>query len=177
MNSKENDKKIIIISICILAVLIFTFSWKSFNKNEEQNNNSNNEVENNNEKISKEEIKYNNYIYKIKYDYLVPLDSERTIYLLPESTIKSVMKEAIYEIVPGCDCYEPTGEYNYKEETLNFSNDTKKEIINVFNELSKKSGSKEFDAKTMDLTDYQKKIFSAIIMNDEDKLTIKKFKL
>ena len=56
----------------------------------------------------------------------------------------------------------------YYEETINFSEKSKKIAINVFEELSKKSGSKCFNADDMELTKYQEKILLARLLTSED---------
>lgn len=114
------------------------------------------------------EVSYDNYIYKIRYDF----GTESYIYLLPDNVIKTVEIQEIYDIVPDCNCMEPTGEFNYDEETINFSEETKKAVISVFDELYQKSGKKEFNADNMELTKYQQRILLATILNFEDQITI-----
>ena len=84
--------------------------------------------------------------------------------------IKKLEIQEVSRIVPDCNCMEFTGEYKYYEETIDFSEKSKKIAINVFKELSKKSGSKCFNADDMELTKYQEKILLAILLNSEDEM-------
>lgn len=163
MNFKEKKKyslkiKILLEISTILIVLLLTIFIFKF-KNYETIDSS----------YDKNNI-YNDYIYKIRYD----LGSESYIYLFPDNVIKTVDIQEIYEIVPDCNCLRATGEYSYNEEIINFSEETKKKVISIFDELHQKSGKKEFNADNMNLTEYQQRILLATILNFEDQITIEK---
>ncbi len=119
-------------------------------------------------KIITEEISYDNYIYKIRYDF----GAEVYIYLLPNNIIKTVEKQEIFDIAKDCKCLKSTGKYSYTEEEINFSSISKTRVVNVFDELYKVSGKREFNADDIELNTYQKRILSAIVLNDEDKITL-----
>ena len=112
--------------LIILLIALFVFKWhghKAIND-------------------STQKASYNNYIYKIRYD----LGAESYIYLLPDNVIKTVNVQEIYDIESNCNCMKPTGKFKYEENTINFSKETKANVIKVFDELYKKSGTKEFNA-------------------------------
>lgn len=153
---KEKFSKIlvIIIGLVVLSSSLFIIRWYH------QSKNNNNSINN--------EIKYNDYIYKIRYDF----GCESYIYLLKDNVIKTVAVQEIYEIMKDCNCMEPTGKYNYKEKTIVFSTETINQVIKVFDELYKKSGKKEFNTDNIKLTKYQQRILLAVITNNENGITI-----
>lgn len=155
-NVKSSKFKIlfgIIVILVILLIALFVFKWNNHKAISSSGN---------------KEVSHKNYIYKIRYDF----GTESYIYLLPDNVIKTVEIQEIYDIMPDCNCIESTGEFNYDEETINFSEETKKAVISVFDELYKKSGKKEFNADNMELTKYQQRILLATILNFEDQITI-----
>lgn len=117
---------------------------------------------------SEDVVKYDDYVYKIKYEF----GYEGYIYLLEDNAIKVVSVQEIYKEMPSCNCLMPTGEFDYKDETIDFSDDTKERVIKVFDELYEKYEKKEFDLEDADLTKDQLRIVLAVIMNDEDEITI-----
>ena len=152
---------VIIGIIVILLLVLFVFKWDNNKKTTTSSigdSNKNGDYYN------------NNYIYKIRYDF----GMESYIYLLPDNVIKTLGISEIYDVTPDCNCLKATGKYSYDENTINFSEETKKIVINVFDELYKKSGKNYFDAKDMELTKYQQRILSATMLNSEDKITIEK---
>ena len=142
--------------IVILLLVLCIFKWNSYKKDTIISD----------ESWDTKDYYNNNYIYKIRYDF----GAEDYIYLLPDNVIKKIEIQPVSRIVPDCKCMEFTGEYKYYEETIDFSEKSKKIAINVFKELSKKSGSKCFNADDMELTKYQEKILLAILLNSEDEM-------
>ena len=138
--------------LIILLIALFVFKWhghKAIND-------------------STQKASYNNYIYKIRYDF----GAESYIYLLPDNVIKTVNVQEIYDIESNCNCMKPTGKFKYEENTINFSKETKANVIKVFDELYKKSGTKEFNADNIELSKYQQRVLLATTLNSEDHLTI-----
>lgn len=111
---------------------------------------------------------YKNFIYKIRYDF----GSESYIYLLENQVVKTVEIQPIYEECKELNCYNFTGKYDYKEQTINFSKEALEKVIQVFDELYQKSGEKEFNADAMELTKYQQSVLLAVIINDENQIAI-----
>lgn len=142
--------------IVILLLVLCVFKWNNYKKTTIISD----------ESCGTKDYYNNNYIYKIRYDF----GAEDYIYLLPNNVIKKLEIQEVSRIVPDCKCMEFTGEYKYYEETIDFSEKSKKIAINVFKELSKKSGSKCFNADDMELTKYQEKILLAILLNSEDEM-------
>lgn len=142
--------------IVILLLVLCVFKWNNYKKTTIISD----------ESCGTEDYYNNNYIYKIRYDF----GAEDYIYLLPDNVIKKLEIQEVSRMVPDCNCMEFTGEYKYYEETIDFSEKSKKIAINVFKELSKKSGSKCFNADDMELTKYQEKILLAILLNSEDEM-------
>lgn len=142
--------------IVILLLVLCVFKWNNYKKTTIISD----------ESCGAKDYYNNNYIYKIRYDF----GAEDYIYLLPDNVIKKLEIQEVSRIVPDCKCMEFTGEYKYYEETIDFSEKSKKIAINVFKELSKKSGSKCFNADDMELTKYQEKILLAILLNSEDEM-------
>lgn len=145
----------IIIGLTLLISLLFIIRWHYQNKNNT---------------LSSNEIKYKDYIYKIRYDF----GCESYIYLLKNNIIKTVNVQEVYKTSKDCNCMEPTGKYDYEEKTINFSKEVQNEVIEVFNELYKKSGNKEFNADNIKLTKYQQRVLLALMTNNEDQITIEK---
>ena len=113
-------------------------------------------------------LKYKNIIYKVRYDF----GAEDYIYLLPNNVIKMVEVQLVYEVQPDCNCMIPTGETSYTEQTINFSKNSTDKIIRVLDELYETSGRREFNTDDMELTEYQNRMLLAVILNDEDTITI-----
>ena len=91
------------------------------------------------------------YIYKIRYDVV----SESYVYLMNNSDIKTIIKSETEE-----------------ENIVDFSGDVKKEVIQVLDELYKKSGKRDFNANELNLTDDEKRILRATVLNCENCITI-----
>ena len=91
------------------------------------------------------------YIYKIRYDVV----SESYVYLMNNSDIKAIIKSETEE-----------------ENIVDFSGDVKKEVIQVLDELYKKSGKRDFNANELNLTDDEKRILRATVLNCENCITI-----
>ena len=121
-----------------------------------------------NVKSKNPELNYRNIIYKVRFDF----GAEDYIYLLPNKTIKTVEIQEMHEVDPDCNCMVATGEFKYIENKIRFSQKSKDKVIKVLNELSKMSGSKDFDADDMELTKYQKRILLGVVSNDEDYVSI-----
>lgn len=155
-NIRNSKIKILFVIIGILVILLITLFIFKLNDQKTISSSGN------------KEVSYDNYIYKIRYDF----GTESYIYLLPDNVIKTVTVQEIYGDVPYCDCLEPTGEFNYDEKTINFSEKTKENVISVFDELYQKNGKKEFNANNMELTKYQQRILLATILNSEERITI-----
>ena len=91
------------------------------------------------------------YIYKIRYDVV----SESYVYLMNNSDIKTIIKSETEE-----------------ENIVDFSGDVEKEVIQVLDELYKKSGKRDFNANELNLTDDEKRILRATVLNCENCITI-----
>ncbi len=154
--------------IVILLLILCVFKWNSYKKDTIISDDSSGDTIISDDSCGSKDYYNNNYIYKIRYD----LGAEDYIYLLPNNVIKKLEIQEVSRIVPDCNCMEFTGEYKYYEETIDFSEKSKETAINVFNELSKKSGKNCFNADDMKLTKYQEKILLAIILNSEDEMTL-----
>ena len=87
---------------------------------------------------NKTEKSYENFIYKIRYDF----GSESYIYLLENQVIKTVEVQPIYEECKERNCYIFTEKYDYKETTIVFSKEAVEKVIQVFDELYQKGGEK-----------------------------------
>lgn len=138
--------------LIILLIVLFVFKWYSHKTIND----------------SVQKFSYDNYIYKIRYDF----GTESYIYLLPDNVIKTVNVQEIYDVMPDCNCMKPTGKFKYEENIINFSKETKANVIKVFDELYKKSGIKEFNTDNIELSKYQQRVLLATILNSEDRLTI-----
>lgn len=147
-NIMQISLKILFLFLFIILIL-FTISWV------------------NKKKSVKVESDYN-YIYKIKYDY----GSESYIYLMPNEKIKAIVKREIFETNLDCNCGISTGEFHEEENIVDFSGDVKKEVIQVLDELYKKSGKRDFNANELNLTDDEKRILRATVLNCENCITI-----
>ncbi|MBQ2639467.1 MAG: hypothetical protein IJF92_01745 [Bacilli bacterium] len=117
------------------------------------------------------EVSYKNYKYKIRYEFG---NTPYYIYVFPNKKIKTVeeikeMKEEKY-----CKCYKLTGRIIYKKHNINFSDETKEEVIKTLAQLSKKVGKKTFNADKQKLTDNEMKVLLAVVLKWEDSLTIEK---
>ena len=108
------------------------------------------------------------YIYKIRYDVV----SESYVYLMSNNDIKTIIKSETFEIDPNCDCMVSTGKIHEEENIVDFSGDVKKEVIQVLDELYKKSGKRDFNANELNLTDDEKRILRATVLNCENCITI-----
>ena len=113
-------------------------------------------------------LRYKNVIYKIRYDF----GAEDYIYLLPNKVIKTVDAQLVYEVQSDCNCMIPTGAVSYTERTIKFSKSSTNKVIKVFNELYEMSGRREINTDNLELTEYQNRILLAVILNDEDYITV-----
>ena len=147
-NIMQISLKILFLFLFIILIL-FTISWV------------------NKKKSVKVESDYN-YIYKIKYDY----GSESYIYLMPNEKIKAIVKREIFETNLDCNCGISTGEFHEEEIIVNFSGAVKKKVVQVLDELYKKSGKRDFNANELNLTDDEKRILRATVLNCENCITI-----
>ena len=108
------------------------------------------------------------YIYKTRYDVV----SESYVYLMNNSDIKTIIKSETFEIDPNCNCMVSTGKIHEEENIVDFSGDVKKKVIQVLDELYKKSGKRDFNANELNLTDDEKRILRATVLNCENCITI-----
>ena len=158
---KSGKKKRQILLFVIIFIILGVFSF--FILNEYSKSKKNISMDKN-----KNEISYKDFIYKIRYDF----GCEGYIYLLENQVIKTVEIQPIYELCEYTDCYNFTGKYDYIENTVHFSKEAVDKVIQVFDELYKKSGKKEFSADAMELTKRQQRLLLAVMTNDEDKITV-----
>lgn len=119
-----------------------------------------------------EEVRYDEiigeYIYKIRYDF----GAETYIYLLKDKDIRTVTIQPVYEVCPGTNCVDFTGEYDYLYEDIDFSEIVTERIINIFDYLYEEAGSANFNADELELTKYDERVLLAIVLNSEDNITI-----
>ncbi len=157
MEEKKKGKIILLVALLLVLIIGVIFGLNFYNKNNVNDDDKQNI-----------EINNNDYIYKTRFDF----GCESYIYLLENKVIKTVSIEPIYELVEGTNGYNFTGEYNYIWENINFTEETLNKVIEVFDELYKKSGQKEFNADELELNSNQMRTLLAVIMNDEDMITI-----
>lgn len=113
---------------------------------------------------------YKDYKYKLLFEF----GDVHEIYLLANNEIKPLFVTEEYEVCEGFDCMTPTGKNNYEEINLDFSEDAKKEILNLFNKLSQYSQNKVIDTRNIKLDIQDERILHALLTNDEDRITLSK---
>ena len=145
----KNSKKVSIIIIASLLVVLITVGVIYFFH-------GNNVIE------------YDDFIYKIRYDF----GCESYIYYLKDGSIKTVDILPETRVIPDCDCIEETGEYDYQEKDIVFTPETKNKVINTFDTISKRIGKNEYNADEIDLSEYEKRILLAVMVSDENMITI-----
>ena len=162
---KNKNWSIVVISVLIIifivSVAFSAFSWIKLH------NDDNLDDDNPVLPDTSKPIVYDDYIYKIRHDF----GGESYIYLLPNNVIKVLQVSKIFTTQEDCNCMIPTGEYEYKEETIEFSEETKSVVIDTFKELAKKSGKNEFNTDDIDLSLMQERILLAVTLNKEDMIT------
>lgn len=147
-----NKRKRILLTIFVILFVFISIGFIQFYKQSTVKNDSNNKIQ------------YSDYIYKIRYDF----GAETYIYLFENRVIKTLTITPLTELCSEKNCMYFTGEYGYEEKEIQFSPELKDKVIKTLDALYEISGKKEFDADKMELTEYQKRVLLAILLNDED---------
>ena len=152
INENGNKRKRILLIIFVILFFFISIGFILFYRQSLFKNASNNKVQ------------YSDYIYKIRYDF----GAETYIYLFENRMIKTLTITPLTEPCFELNCMHFTGEYSYEEKEIQFSSELKDKAIKTLDALYEVSGKKEFDADKMELTEYQKSVLLAILLNDED---------
>ncbi len=108
------------------------------------------------------------YIYKIKYRF----SDDYYITVKQEEIIEVYHKTKIYEECEGTNCLKETGKYKEETITMDYNPKIKEKVLNTLNEIYTKAGTQDIDADNMDLTSDQQRILLAMILDNEDMITI-----
>ncbi len=161
-DNKDSKRKAVVFGIVfifvILFVIIIALTLYKGDSEEKRPSNSNSNIE-------------NHFNYDYKYVIQTTLGADYFIYLLKDDTVKVVEKMPISEICGETDCIEFTGEFDYRETTIEFSDKSMEKVRNFFAELFDKKLTNYLNLKTVELNKEQKIIEMALLLNLEDKIT------
>lgn len=114
----------------------------------------------------KEEPK--DYLYRIKYEF----SDDYYIKVKENNEIEVYHKSEIYEPCPETNCMESTGKYKEETRTINYQESTKQKILEVLNSIHSKAKKDDIDADSLPLTSKEMRYLLALVIDDEDMITI-----
>lgn len=163
---KKNDNKrkkivfgiVFVFIILFVIILIFTLQDTKNEDRKESNMNSNENVD-------------NHYNYDYKYVLETFFGGTCYIYLLNDDSVKTVCKFPVYEICEGTDCMKETGEYDYEETTIAFSDSSMKKVREFINGFFEKKLTNYVNLEKVDMNVEQQRMELAILLNNEDDIT------
>ncbi len=161
--SKDSKQKVVVFGIVFIFVILFIIIialtlFKGNDREKQKPSNTNNNVEN-----------YYNYDYK--YVLQTTFGADYFIYLLNDNSVKVVGKIPVAETCEGMDCIELTGEYNYEETTIEFSDKSMDKVRNFISSLFDKKLTNYLNLENLELTKEQERIELALLLNLEDLIT------
>lgn len=116
---------------------------------------------------------YYNYDYKYVLDYF--LGADYFIYLLQDDTVKVVSKTPIFEECKEQNCFLDTGNFEYKENTITFSEEVMVRVKEVITSFFKDNSRNEIDLRELELTSEQIRIMDGIILDSEELVMFDKY--
>ncbi len=159
---KKNIRKMIVFGIVIIFAVLFVILlilMMNDTKREDKNpSNINTNVE-------------NHYNYDYEYVLETFFGGECYIYLLKDNSVKVVFKTPIYEACEETNCFNPTGEYDYEEKTIEFSEKSMDKVRNFITSFFDKKLINYVNLEKEELTLEQKRMELAILLDSEDDIT------
>lgn len=164
IDKKDSIRKKIVFGIVFVFVILFIAIialtlYKEEDKKKKPSN-SNNNVD-------------NHFNYDYKYVLQTTFGADYFIYLLKDDTVKVVGKIPVADTCEGTDCIEFTGEFNYEETTIAFSDKSMKKVREFIASFFEKKLTNYVDLEKLELTTEQEIIELALLLNSEDMLTFK----
>lgn len=161
-DSKDSKRKAIVFGIVfvfvILFVIIIALTLYKDDSEEKRASNSNSNIE-------------NHFNYDYKYVLQTSFGAEYFIYLLNDDTVKVVGKIPVAENCPEMNCMELTGEFDYEETTIEFSEKSMVKVRDFITGLFDRKLTNYLNLETVELTKKQKIIEMALLLNHEDMIT------
>ncbi len=161
-NKKKNTRKTIVFGIVfVFAILFVILLIMMMNDSKKENGNSSNS-----------NVDVENY-YHYDYEYVLQtfFGQDCYIYLLKDGNVKIVFKTPIYESCEEKNCFNPTGKFEYSEETLSFSEKSMDKVRDFITSFFDKKLTNYVNLEKLDLTLEQKRMELAILLNSEDDIT------
>ncbi len=162
LNKKDSKRKKIVFGIVFLFVILFIIiiaaTWYDNSKKEKKPDN---------------DIKIENY-YNYDYKYVVQtyFGADTFIYLLNDNSVKVVTKTPVVEnCIEGNNCLNTTGEFQYDEESIAFSEKSMNKVREFITSLFKNKRTKFLLLDRKELSKEEERIELAILLNSEDIVT------
>ena len=156
LNKKDSKRKKIVFGIVFLFVILFIIiiaaTWYDNSKKEKKPDN---------------DIKIENY-YNYDYKYVVQtyFGADTFIYLLNDNSVKVVTKTPVVEnCIEGTNCLNTTGEFQYEEESIAFSEKSMDKVREFITSLFKNKRTKFLLLDRKELSKEEERIELAILLN------------
>lgn len=163
---KEKNRKMFVFGIVFLFVILFiviiVLTWHDTVKEDKKSDNSNSNVVD------------NHYNYDYKYVVQTYFGADAFIYLLKDDSIKVVVKMPVYKpCEAGMKCIdaEETGEFEYEERTIEFSDKSMDKARDFITSLFKNKRGNYINLENVKLTKEEKRVEFAILLAKEDMIT------
>lgn len=161
-NEKDSKRKTIVFGIVflftILFIVIIAFAWYDSGREEKRPTNSNTNIE-------------NHYNYDYKYVVQTYFGADCFIYLLRDDSVKVVVKTPVYDTCEGTNCLVATGEFDYEETSIQFSDKSMDKVREFITSLFKNKREKYINLEGIKLSSSEERIEMALLLNTEDMIT------
>jgi hypothetical protein len=111
-----------------------------------------------------------NYLYSIKYNF----SHDYYIIQKEDKTFEIYHKEKLYKECPGTNCIKETDQYLEERKPIQLKEENYTIVSETLNALHNRIGVKDIDADKEEITSLERRILLALIIGDEDIITVDK---